>query len=162
MNKTMTGMAFAAAIATAGFANAREAAADKTIIVFKTPWCGCCKVWADKMIEAGYTVETRDMDDLSQIKKQGGVTDRLAACHTSVIGGERKYVMEGHVPVEAVDRLMTERPDVAGIAVPGMPQGSLGMEFDAGARYNVYAFARRGGGRPAVFLRMGEDRNRRP
>ncbi|MFX3680529.1 MAG: DUF411 domain-containing protein [Hyphomicrobiales bacterium] len=112
MKRAMIGIAVAATVATLASASAQEADPEKSILVFKTPWCGCCQVWADKMIEAGYTVETRDMNDLSLIKKQGGVTDQLAGCHTSVIGGERKYVLEGHVPIAAVEKLMSEKPDV--------------------------------------------------
>ncbi|MEQ9038644.1 MAG: DUF411 domain-containing protein [Silicimonas sp.] len=138
-----------------GNAHARQADPDKTITVFKTPWCGCCQVWADAMIAAGYSVETRDVEDLSPIKRQAGVTDDLAACHTSVIGGERRYVLEGHVPLQAVEKLMREKPDIAGIAVPGMPAGSLGMGYEPDARYNVYAFSRQGGEPPSLFLRMG-------
>ncbi|WP_306119271.1 MULTISPECIES: DUF411 domain-containing protein [unclassified Roseitalea] len=156
MNKTITALALTATLAAFGSASAQQADPDKTITVYKTPWCGCCQVWADRMIEAGFTVRTHDMEDLSLIKKQGGVSDELASCHTSVIGGERKYVLEGHVPVEAVTQLMSERPDVRGLAVPGMPQGSLGMGFDPDARYNVYAFSGRSQDRPAVFVRMGE------
>lgn len=156
MKRAMIGIAVAATVATLASASAQEADPEKSILVFKTPWCGCCQVWADKMIEAGYTVETRDMNDLSLIKKQGGVTDQLAGCHTSVIGGERKYVLEGHVPIEAVEKLMSEKPDVRGLAVPGMPQGSLGMGFDRNAQYNVYAYSDRSGEQPAVFLRMGQ------
>lgn len=156
MKKTMMSMVLATVIAAFGSANAQEADHEKSILVFKTPWCGCCQVWADRMIEAGYTVETRNMDDLSLIKRQSGVTDQLSACHTSVIGDTRSYVLEGHVPVEAVEMLMSERPDVRGIAVPGMPQGSLGMGFDADAQYDVYAFTVGSDESPTVFLRMGQ------
>lgn len=143
-----TGIAF-------GNAHARTAEPDKFITVFKTPSCGCCQLWADEMIAAGYTVETRDREDLSPIKRQAGVTDDLAACHTAVIGRARRYVLEGHVPLQAVEKLMRETPDIAGIAVPGMPAGSLGMGYDPDARYDVYAFSRPGGEPPSLFLRMG-------
>lgn len=155
MKRTVTGMALAMTLIASGGAFAQEAKADTSVTVFKTPWCGCCQVWADRMIEAGYTVETREMEDLTLIKRQGGVTDDMAACHTSVIGTDRKYVLEGHVPAEAIERLMHERPDIAGIAVPGMPQGSLGMGFDPGARYTVHAFTRDGVA-PTAFMQMGE------
>ncbi len=156
MKRAMIGIAVAATVATLTSASAQEADPKNSILVFKTPWCGCCQIWADKMIEAGYTVETRDMNDLSLIKKQGGVTDQLASCHTSVIGGERKYVLEGHVPIDAVEKLMSEKPDIRGLAVPGMPQGSLGMGFDRNAQYNVYAYSDRSDEQPTVFLRMGQ------
>lgn len=146
----------AATTITIGNAHPRQTDPETSITVFKTPWCGCCQVWADEMIAAGYTVETRDLEDLSPLKRQAGVTDELAACHTSVIGRTRKYVLEGHVPVQAVEKLMREKPDIAGIAVPGMPSGSLGMGYDPDARYDVYAFSRHGDEPPSVFLRMGQ------
>ena len=148
--------ALAALFITLAPAHAQQADPDTSITVFKTPWCGCCQLWADRMIEAGYSVETRDMDDLSLIRQQAGVSDELQACHTAVIGDARKYVLEGHVPVQAVERLMSERPDIRGIAVPGMPTGSLGMGFDPGARYTVYAFTGDRDAAPSVFLEMGQ------
>jgi hypothetical protein len=127
-----------------------------TVTVFKTPWCGCCKVWTDAVEAAGYKVVIEDMEDLSGIKKQAGVPDEMQACHTAVIDGERKYVLEGHVPLEAVDKLMNERPDIHGIAVPGMPQGSLGMGYDPGASYTVYALDGNKTGTPQPFLTTGQ------
>ena len=113
---------------------------DKHITVFKTPWCGCCQVWVDAVEKAGYTVETKDMEDLSSIKTQAGVPAKLEACHTAAIGGDRKYVLEGHVPLAAISKLMTEQPDIRGISTPGMPMGSLGMGEDPKAKYDVLAF----------------------
>ncbi len=156
MYRTIIAIAVAANVVALASVSAQEADPEKSILVFKTPWCGCCQVWADKMIEAGYTVETRDMDDLSLIKKQGGVTDQLASCHTSVIGDERKYVLEGHVPIDAVEKLMSEKPDIRGLAVPGMPQGSLGMGFDMTAQYKVFAYSGRSDDHPTVFMQMGQ------
>ena len=95
------------------------------ITVFKSPSCGCCGKWVEYMRSHGFTVATRDMEDLEAIKKMAGVPDGLQSCHTATVGG---YVVEGHVPVEAVRRLLRERPKTRGIAVPGMPAGSPGME----------------------------------
>lgn len=127
----------------------------KEITVFKTPWCGCCQIWVEAMESAGYLVTTRDMEDLSAIKKQGGVPEKLQACHTAVTGDDRKYILEGHLPLESVNKLMTERPDIRGIAVPGMPAGSLGMGYDPNARYTVFSFGESQTGEPAVFLEAG-------
>ena len=77
------------------------------------------------------------MEDLSLIKKQASVTEKLEGCHTAVMG---EYVLEGHVPLAAIEKLLAERPPVRGLAVPGMPEGSLGMEFDEDARYTVFSF----------------------
>lgn len=138
-------------------AEAKVRNGDKTITVFKSPFCGCCEDWADAMRNAGYTVETNDMEDLASIKKQAGVSSELEACHTAIIGGERKYTLEGHVPIQAVEKLMTERPDIRGIATPGMPMGSLGMDYDPAAKYTVYTFTSRSDEKPVIFYEAGED-----
>jgi len=131
--------------------------ADNQIMVFKTPWCGCCQAWVEAMEKAGYDVETTDVEDLTPIKMQAGVPGGLEACHTAMIGGERKYVLEGHVPIEAVKKLMTERPDIRGVSTPGMPMGSLGMGDDPVANYTVYAFTDRTDKAPAVFFKAGKQ-----
>ncbi|WP_299870227.1 DUF411 domain-containing protein [uncultured Hoeflea sp.] len=149
--------AFVAAAALPLPTQAADGAGEQHIMVFKTPWCGCCQSWVDAMKGAGYTVDTQDLEDLTAIKKQAGVTSELEACHTAVIGGERKYTLEGHVPIEAVEKLMSERPDIRGIATPGMPMGSLGMGYDPEAKYEVYAFSGRSGETPTLFHRAGEE-----
>lgn len=105
------------------------------LVVHKTPWCGCCTAWAEQAEAAGFAVEMRDHDDLAPIKQAMGVPLAQASCHTAEIDG---YFIEGHVPFEQVHRLLDERPtDVAGIAVPGMPLGSPGMEADVQHDYDV-------------------------
>ncbi len=136
-------------------ANASEGHDDNAITVYKTPWCGCCQVWVEAMQKAGYTVETNDLDDLSNIKQQAEVPKHLEACHTAVIGGERKYVLEGHVPIAAVEKLQAEKPKIRGISTPGMPMGSLGMGFDEKAKYTVYAYQSRSDEKPRVFYEAG-------
>jgi hypothetical protein len=113
-----------------------------TIEVFKTSTCGCCALWVKHLEANGFTARVTDMDDLSQIKKKHGVPSRAASCHTAVVGG---YAIEGHVPAAEVQRLLKERPAVAGLAVPGMPLGSPGMEFgDTKQPYDVIAFDKAG------------------
>ncbi len=158
MTKILTSLAVAFAmglstIATVALAETPDT--DNQIMVFKTPWCGCCQSWVEAMEKAGYSVETTDMEDLTAIKKQAGVPGGLEACHTAMIGGERKYVLEGHVPIEAVKKLMTERPDIRGVSTPGMPMGSLGMGDDPEANYTVYAFTGRVAEAPVVFFEAG-------
>lgn len=126
-----------------------------TVTVFKTPWCGCCHIWTQAIEKAGYTVKIHDMEDLSTIKKQAGVSPDLEACHTAVLDAGRKYVLEGHVPLEAMEKLASERPDIRGIATPGMPSGSLGMGDDPKARYDVYAFTDDPAKAPVVFYEAG-------
>ncbi|HVH13503.1 MAG TPA: DUF411 domain-containing protein [Longimicrobium sp.] len=112
------------------------------MVVYKTPTCGCCRSWVEHVEAAGFQVEVHDMPDVTPVKNEHGLPQHLASCHTAVVDG---YVIEGHVPADVIRRLLSERPQVAGIAVPGMPVGSPGMEM--GSRkdpYDVIAFARDG------------------
>jgi hypothetical protein len=121
----------------AGAAKAKPIA----IKVYKTPQCGCCKAWVKHLSDNGFRVETMDMPDLSLIKQKYGVKPALQACHTAVVNG---YVVEGHVPADVILKLLRERPAVAGVAVPGMPMGSPGMEGASKQPYDVYTFDRAG------------------
>lgn len=114
---------------------------ETAVTVFKSPSCGCCSKWVEYMRSHGFTVSIRDMGNLEPIKKMAGVPDGLQACHTATMGG---YVVEGHVPVEAIRRLLRERPKTHGIAVPGMPAGSPGMESPEPERYSVISFDKNG------------------
>lgn len=112
------------------------------MVVYKTPTCGCCRAWVDHVQAAGFQVEVQDMPDVAPIKNEHGVPGHLGSCHTALVDG---YVIEGHVPADVIRRLLRERPQVAGIAVPGMPAGSPGMEMgDRKDPYDVIAFARDG------------------
>jgi hypothetical protein len=111
-------------------------AAGESMIVYKDPNCGCCHAWAEAMKNAGFSVRAEDTDDLNIIKERFAVPAEMQGCHTAVVSG---YYLEGHVPVDAVKRLVAERPQIAGLAVPGMPEGSLGMGDDPKASYDVYA-----------------------
>lgn len=108
-----------------------------TMQVTKSPTCGCCTAWVALARKEGYDVETTDTADITSVKMDAGVPDDLWACHTAMIDG---YVVEGHVPFAALSKLLEERPDIIGIAVPGMPGGSPGMGNDPSARYDVIAF----------------------
>ena len=120
--------------------SAKEAQGSE-IVVYKSPTCGCCSKWVDHLRDAGFTVTTQDMNDLRQIKMSNGVPQQLAACHTGIVDG---YVIEGHVPADVIQRLLLERPEVVGIAVPGMPMGSPGMEGRHKQPYDVLTFDREG------------------
>lgn len=102
-----------------------DAIAAPQLTVYRSPTCGCCKDWADKMQEAGFQIQDNVIEDVDAIKAEQGVPEDLAACHTALVDG---YVLEGHVPVGDIVKLLAEKPDVAGIVVPGMPMGSTGME----------------------------------
>lgn len=93
-------------------------AGEAAIQGWKNPTCGCCSKWVDHLRANGFEVVAKDVDDLSTIKRMAGVPDRLQACHTAKVGD---YVIEGHVPASAIERLLEERPNVAGLAVPGCP-----------------------------------------
>ncbi len=116
--------------------------------VWKSPWCGCCAAWAQHMTDAGFKVEVREVEDLDTVKNSAGVPERLRSCHTATIGG---YTIEGHVPAVDVKRLLSAKPEVAGLSVPGMPSGSPGMEDGRHDAYDVMTFTR--GGETTVFNR---------
>lgn len=122
-----------------------------TMHVTKSPTCGCCTAWVALAREAGFDVDTTDTRDYVGPKQEAGVPGDLWACHTATIDG---YVVEGHVPFAALAKLLKDRPDIAGIAVPGMPAGSPGMGNDPSARYNVIAFGRMAA-TGEVFYRAG-------
>ena len=109
--------------------------------VWKTPTCGCCGKWVEHIRAAGFEVEVKDVEDLDQVKRMSRIPERLASCHTAVVGG---YKIEGHVPASDVKRLLETRPEVEGIAVPGMPLGSPGMEFGEPEPYDVISFSKTG------------------
>jgi hypothetical protein len=112
------------------------------ITVYRSPSCGCCKKWVTHLEEAGFTVKQVELDDLSEIKAQAGVPEKLHSCHTALVG---RYAIEGHVPAADIKRLLAEKPDVHGLSAPGMPAGSPGMEVGgAKDKYDVVSFTRDG------------------
>ena len=144
----------ALAVLAAAFAPLGAArAAGPTLEVWKTPTCGCCADWVAHMETAGFAPVVFDVDGatMSELKRRIGLTPDRASCHTAFVHG---YLVEGHVPAEDVLRLLAERPDAAGLAVPGMPIGSPGMEMgDERERYDVLLLRR--DGRAEVFATHG-------
>ena len=139
-----TALALAAiALATAALLS-RGAAQATRVTMYKNPGCECCTRWAAHLEDHGFTVEVDQSRPLTEVSAQHGVTSQVASCHVALVGG---YVVVGHVPAAEVRNLLEERPNVAGISVPGMPPGSPGMEIPGvpSARYNVVAFDGRGG-----------------
>jgi hypothetical protein len=112
-----------------------------TIAVSKDPNCGCCNGWVEHLRQAGFRVTVTNTAELSTIKERLGVPDSLASCHTGEVGG---YVVEGHVPADAIKRLLRETPQAIGLAVPGMPVGSPGMEGGTPEAYEVVLFGKEG------------------
>ena len=126
-----------------------QAATAATIEVVKSPYCGCCTQWVQYLRAEGFEVRVTEAEDVTPTAQRLGVPGELRSCHTASIEG---YAIEGHVPAADIRRLLDERPDAAGLSVPGMPIGSPGME--QGGRHQPYAtilFTR--DGRQQVFAR---------
>jgi hypothetical protein len=116
------------------------------LTLYKTPECGCCDSYADYLRVAGFTVVTKPTTELTEISRKAGVPSELQGCHTAFLDD---YVVEGHVPVEAIRNLLAQRPAIKGIVLPGMPEGSPGMSGTKAAPFTIYAIAREGN--PSVF-----------
>jgi hypothetical protein len=121
--------------------NASSAGEARKIQVYKSPTCGCCEKWVEHLKARGFDVSVSNVDDVTPVKRELGVPAGASSCHTAFVGG---YFVEGHVPAEDITRLLAEHPDVAGIAVPGMPLGSPGMEGPNAPPYKVLAVRKDG------------------
>ncbi|MGA1830007.1 DUF411 domain-containing protein [Rhizobium wenxiniae] len=111
------------------------------MVVYKSPYCGCCEAWAEALKTSGIPLRMENVEDMDPLKAGYKVPEDAWSCHTAVADG---YVFEGHAPLEAVNRVLAERPEITGIAVPGMPSGSLGMGEDSSASYDVIALNKDG------------------
>ena len=112
-------------------------AAAESVTVYKSPSCGCCSGWVDYLKDNGFQVQTVDRHDISPIKESLGVPSKLHSCHTAVVNG---YVIEGHVPVEDIRRLLKDTPPIKGLSAPGMPMMSPGMASRVPKDYDVLSF----------------------
>lgn len=133
----------------AAIASPLAATARPSVVVHRSPTCGCCGAWANYLRRAGFAVTIVNEDDLAPVKLRAGVPTSLQSCHTAFIEG---YVVEGHVPIEAIEKMLASRPPILGVAVPDMPGGSPGMEV-LGMKpdpFKVMSFAK--GGEQSVFL----------
>ena len=115
-----------------------------TVDVFKSPYCGCCEKWAEHMKDNGFKVNSHNVEDLGASRKKMGMPDRYASCHTAKVAG---YVLEGHVPAADVKRLLKEKPKALGLASPGMPAGSPGMDIPNSPPYDVLLVQKDGASR---------------
>ena len=132
-----------------GLAIPARAAAPVEVAVFRNPGCGCCEVWAKRMTDAGFAVTMTDDPALDQRRATFGISAEMAGCHLSLIGDQ---VFEGHVPPEDIIAFLQAKTDALGLAVPGMPMGSPGMESDGAAEaYEVIMIGR--DGTRSVFAR---------
>ena len=147
----------AAAFVTLGTVGA-TAAPSGAMTVYKDPNCGCCGGWIDYVRAAGFEIEIRDTTSMHDVKVRLGVPDELLSCHTAEIDG---YVVEGHVPLPAIEAVLKQRPKVTGLAVPGMPAGSPGMDAPgmASEPYEVILFA--DGARQPLWTFLGSERQER-
>jgi hypothetical protein len=122
----------------------------KQATVYKSATCGCCTKWVEHLQKNGYTVTAHDVPDVEVYKKRYAVPATLGSCHTAIVTSG--YVIEGHVPAEVIDKLVADAPkDIIGLAVPGMPQGSPGMESSTPEKYDVLGFDK--AGKTKVFAR---------
>ena len=103
--------------------------------LYKNPQCGCCETYADYLRENGFEVTVRPTHDLPLIKRQHGVPGELEGCHTTLVDG---YVVEGHVPVNTLLRMLAEKPEIKGVSLPGMPAGSPGMFGEKAGPFTIY------------------------
>jgi hypothetical protein len=117
------------------------ASAADTVVVYKTPTCGCCNDWVDHVKSHGFPVVTHDLDRLEDVRRQHGVPAGLISCHTATVRG---YTIEGHVPADLIRRMLDEGASFRGLTVPGMPVGSPGMEGPWKQPYDVLSFDDRG------------------
>lgn len=137
----------AAALATLSALPALAAPPAPQVQVFKSPSCGCCGAWVEHMRAAGFAVHVTEVEDTSAARKRLGMPQRYGSCHTATVAG---YVLEGHVPADEVKRLLASKPKAIGLAVPGMPPASPGM--DVPGRKDPYEVLLIGtDGRPLVF-----------
>ena len=141
----------AAALSLAGAARA-QTRGSRALAVYKSPTCGCCEGWVAHMRQAGFTVAVHVVADPGTVRRARGLSDALASCHTAVIGD---YAIEGHVPAADVVRLLAERPDAVGLALPGMPMGSPGMETPDGRKQPFDTLLVLRSGQTRVFGRHG-------
>ena len=110
--------------------------------VYRDPSCSCCGGWMERLADAGFQINEISTPDVGAIKQQYRVPENLTSCHTALVDG---YVLEGHVPIADIQRLLTERPQIAGITVPGMPIGTPGMENgDQRDSFTVFSFDEQG------------------
>ncbi|HWC04868.1 MAG TPA: DUF411 domain-containing protein [Methylomirabilota bacterium] len=144
----LSGAAAFAVLRALGRAAGAASGALPEVTVYKSPTCGCCTEWVAHLRRHGFPVTAEDVAELGPVKARHGVPAALQSCHTALVAG---YVVEGHVPADLVERLLRERPKILGVAVPGMPVGSPGMEVPGrpADRYQVLTFDR--GGKTGVF-----------
>jgi len=125
-------------------------AAPTPATLYKNPQCSCCEGYAAYLRQNGFTVDVKPTNDLAEISENAGVPAKYQGCHTMFVGN---YVVDGHVPVEVVRKLLSERPPIAGITLPGMPTGSPGMTSPKTQKFVIYAVTKDGKA-PTVYANV--------
>lgn len=138
MRTLLSALAATAVVALSPAAAAAAPNAKPLATLFKNPQCGCCETYGDYLRKNGYEVKVVATHDLPLIQQRQGVPAGLEGCHTTLVGG---YFVDGHVPIASFDRLLAERPDINGITLPGMPQGSPGMGGPKVESFTIHAVA---------------------
>jgi len=110
------------------------------VVVYKDPSCECCGRWVDHMRSNGFSVAVSNVEDMDTVKRQAGIPEAMASCHTAYVGD---YLVEGHVPAADIKRMLADRPSIKGLAVPGMPASAPGMD-SPGEPFTVLAFSTSG------------------
>ena len=125
----------------------RAFAAPTAATLYKDPQCGCCEGYAAYLRQNGFTVDVKPTNDLAEISRKAGVPSEMQGCHTMFVSG---YVVDGHVPIKTIRKLLSERPAIAGITLPGMPTGSPGMTGEKTVPFKIYA-VNKDGTPPTVY-----------
>ncbi len=116
---------------------------------YKSPNCDCSGQWVAYLRQRGMDVTVVEKEDMDPVKRMVGVPESLRSCHTALVGG---YVVEGHVPISAIARMLSEEPEIRGIALPGMPPGSPGMPGAKDEPFVIFAMTRKAGVAPSVYM----------
>lgn len=145
MRKTVIATLTVTALGVAGYLTVGTGAAAEDVTLYKNPQCGCCESYADYLRKNGFTVTVEPTHELVPMSRAAGIPDNFQGCHLAFIDD---YVVSGHVPVATVDRLLTERPAIKGVTLPGMPQGSPGMSGTKTGPFTVYTV---GETQPSVY-----------
>ena len=145
MRKLIIAIASAAVLGGGTYLATGTNAAAEEVTLYKNPQCGCCENYANYLRDNGFTVTVKPTHELVPMSREAGIPDDLQGCHLAFI---ENYVVSGHVPVDTVNRLLTERPDIKGVTLPGMPMGSPGMSGVKRQPFTVYEI---GEGQPKVY-----------
>jgi hypothetical protein len=148
MQKLILGLLVATVAAASAYMFASSPLRAEEVMLYKNPQCGCCEEYADYLRQNGFTVTVKPTHDLAAMSTKAGMTDDFQGCHLAQIDN---YVVSGHVPVSTINKLLTERPAIKGITLPGMPEGSPGMSGTKNQSFVIYEVGGTGSDKPKVY-----------